>query len=980
MLSNQAKRLFLSASMPPVELAELRARPDAWQDLYLGFPTQPREVENAICAIVPHLFKHQDLKLAFGGHPAIAPIISDIARRNRDDAVIEIYQSAFFAGCEVFNQRQDGELYKHIQWTPICQPGEAGPQAVTNRFAPGEHPLADDSASSHEHIRAQQQLAQLDAEEQARWREASLTFMRNEMIANSVAGIFVGGMQGISEELRLFEELNPQHTVWLITRPGGRTARIISEAEHNGTIPNHWRIEPELAYETIGNRISEELRLSLKTQMSKATRYHINSKLIHKGSLMNTSEHLNRLRNMVMQVMPKAMIESPASALESFDLSDEQHQGAVSGLESLVRDESINDDQQQALEAIILPKFRPAINIIADTFSNPPAPWQHLGSADIKQRIERVVRSIGRVEVPDHPTAPYAGTGFVVGPNLMMTNRHVAELFASGFGEHQIAFRPGRTAAVDFKREIVPTEPVLLTISQIVMIHPYWDMALLQVSGLSDLNPSLPLSVKHPEDLAEQDIAIIGYPAQDWRNDLDLQNRIFGGVFDVKRLQPGKLKTRRNVESFGHEVDAVTHDASTLGGNSGSAVVDLSTGEVIALHFAGRYLDANFAVPTYELARDNRVVQAGVNFTGSITPTDDWAAIWRLTEEEQESAMGQVKSSAVASQNGNTATLTVPLHISVSLGTQSIDLAPSVSPRGKPAVIDEGLLGRVDPEVIAKSYEKFSIDSLLHDQFHWNAALSAGAASHLIYDAWPAVVTTARNAWDFAACEFIETDNTESFVAKSSTAIIVAFRGTTSISDWLTNLNAFSHKAAYGAVHRGFYFAFHSVKQDLEKFLGDVATSQRVILTGHSLGGALATLAAAEWQGKYPISAVYTYGQPAVGKSDFRTFMTDHYDSKFLRIVNDDDIVPRVPPGYKHVGRLFHFGPGGELQNATTESIPGTPGSETMTDFEFAALQSSLRAKTAQPPTESIGQEGILLSISDHKMDRYLSKILGQAG
>ena len=39
------------------------------------------------------------------------------------------------------------------------------------------------------------------------------------------------------------------------------------------------------------------------------------------------------------------------------------------------------------------------------------------------------------------------------------------------------------------------------------------------------------------------------------------------------------------------------HDASTLGGNSGSAVIDLETGEAVGLHFAGSYLQANYAVP-----------------------------------------------------------------------------------------------------------------------------------------------------------------------------------------------------------------------------------------------------------------------------------------------------------------------------------------------------------------------------------------------
>jgi endonuclease G, mitochondrial len=56
--------------------------------------------------------------------------------------------------------------------------------------------------------------------------------------------------------------------------------------------------------------------------------------------------------------------------------------------------------------------------------------------------------------------------------------------------------------------------------------------------------------------------------------------------------------------------------------------VDLATGEIVALHFGGRYQDKNFGVPAFELARDGRVIDAGVNFggtpTGGVPPWSDW--------------------------------------------------------------------------------------------------------------------------------------------------------------------------------------------------------------------------------------------------------------------------------------------------------------------------------------------------------------------
>src|SRR5262249_43415544 len=151
-----------------------------------------------------------------------------------------------------------------------------------------------------------------------------------------------------------------------------------------------------------------------------------------------------------------------------------------------------------------------------------------------------------------------------------------------------------------------------------VMIHPYWDMALLKVRGLTAKRVPLALSIADPADMIDREVVIIGYPGYDPGGDDEfqrIQNRIFRGTYYVKRVQPGVLRMRKPTESYGRLVQAVTHDSSTLGGNSGSAVVMLppseqGSAEVIGLHFAGQYLVANYAVPTSELARDSRIVEA----------------------------------------------------------------------------------------------------------------------------------------------------------------------------------------------------------------------------------------------------------------------------------------------------------------------------------------------------------------------------------
>ena len=270
----------------------------------------------------------------------------------------------------------------------------------------------------------------------------------------------------------------------------------------------------------------------------------------------------------------------------------------------------------------------------ANSYDDVPDPWSKLNPAPVKSDISALFPKIGRIDLPLNPLIPYGGTGFVVGDGLLMTNRHVAQLFSGGLGM-SIKYQTGGSA-IDFKRQIDTADDdhtAFLNVKGVEMIHPFWDMALLRVEGLPS-SGALPLSVSSPEDLLDRDIIVVGYAAKDFRSDLDVQDRIFGGKYNVKRLQPGTARPQAKIASFENVVSAMTHDASTLGGNSGSAVIDVQTGQVVALHFAGEYLKANYAVPMYELARDRRVAPL-LNFTGSVALTNDWGT--RLAQHRRKS-------------------------------------------------------------------------------------------------------------------------------------------------------------------------------------------------------------------------------------------------------------------------------------------------------------------------------------------------------
>lgn len=120
------------------------------------------------------------------------------------------------------------------------------------------------------------------------------------------------------------------------------------------------------------------------------------------------------------------------------------------------------------------------------------------------------------------------------------------------------------------------------------------DIAFLQVEKNFNLPAPIPLSRKTIQD--DDLIYVIGYPAKDSRNDANAVREIFKNIFDVKRLQPGRI-LQATAKENGQEIPfEFRHDCSTLGGNSGSVVVDLESGEAIGLHYSGETKKSNLAI------------------------------------------------------------------------------------------------------------------------------------------------------------------------------------------------------------------------------------------------------------------------------------------------------------------------------------------------------------------------------------------------
>jgi endonuclease G len=143
------------------------------------------------------------------------------------------------------------------------------------------------------------------------------------------------------------------------------------------------------------------------------------------------------------------------------------------GFRETGRGVDLPQDARSALEAIIDEDLRPAIDIVDGDFTSEHPLWTELTTnAAMHGRLRTCIPSIGRIELPDQ-SLPYGGTGVVVGTNLVMTNRHVAEIFAAGVGTRHLAFKPNCRAGVDFRREQDRPAGPMIDVVDILLIHPY---------------------------------------------------------------------------------------------------------------------------------------------------------------------------------------------------------------------------------------------------------------------------------------------------------------------------------------------------------------------------------------------------------------------------------------------------------------------------------------------------------------------------
>ena len=157
---------------------------------------------------------------------------------------------------------------------------------------------------------------------------------------------------------------------------------------------------------------------------------------------------------------------------------------------------------------------------------------------------------------------------------------------------------------------------------------------------------------------------------------------------------------------------------------------------------------------------------------------------------------------------------------------------------------------------------------------------------------------------------FIEGEDLRFFVAGNSQEIYITFRGTQGEGDF--EIDFLFKKVDFGQegeVHEGFWESTQFLYPQVKDYIQNQQSNRKIIIVGHSLGGAIASLTAAQSVvDGFQIQTLCTIAAPRVGDSTFRSFFEKSFKGDIYAFVNSKDIVPLAPTrflGFRHAYSLF---------------------------------------------------------------------------
>ena len=210
--------------------------------------------------------------------------------------------------------------------------------------------------------------------------------------------------------------------------------------------------------------------------------------------------------------------------------------------------------------------------------------------------------------------------------------------------------------------------------------------------------------------------------------------------------------------------------------------------------------------------------------------------------------------------------------------------------------------------------------------------------------------------WGFGKVNFFDVEGAQAYLFSNDTDVIITCRGTQpgEMNDIMADLEVFKSDSVTGTkIHQGF-------KEEVDKIYDVVLvkierlTGHKIWVTGHSLGGAMATILAQrlEFAGGHDVDTLYTFGSPRAGGPKFRAWCDKHL--KHQRFVNNNDVVPCVPTVFRwrHSGSCHYIKSTGEVTNL------GRWSSERIRDKGWSLLKTIVK--------------GRLDLIADHNIDDYI--------
>jgi hypothetical protein len=234
-----------------------------------------------------------------------------------------------------------------------------------------------------------------------------------------------------------------------------------------------------------------------------------------------------------------------------------------------------------------------------DTTTSPVGTWADTLN-DSAALLTDALSCIGRIDVPGSSQG-FEGTGFLIHENLIVTNRHVLQAIARPNAAGVWTFKTGVT--IDFGHEfrgrtsISPrgVKRVVFAATKVInspIDHTKLDLVLIELEPAKAADkPRSVLAVDIAPDWASpaQIVYTAGYPGNPgFAEPLSLLEQLFQSTFGCKRLAPGEIQSAHS----GVHIWTLAHDASTLGGNSGSAVLVAGRERAAAgLHYGGTRAD-----------------------------------------------------------------------------------------------------------------------------------------------------------------------------------------------------------------------------------------------------------------------------------------------------------------------------------------------------------------------------------------------------